>query len=76
MQCTLCQSVNLAEFTAEMVIHFRGLSNIDYAGLPTFPELSVCLKCGFAQFVVPESELAQLADRIAQTTPTTQLNAA
>jgi hypothetical protein len=65
MQCTSCHSVNLAEFTAEMVIHFRGLRNLDHAGLPTFPELSVCLSCGSAQFVVPEGELGLLADRIA-----------
>jgi hypothetical protein len=76
MHCRLCHSVNLAEFTAEMVIHFRGLSNIDHAGLPTFPELSVCLNCGSAQFIVPEDELALLADRIAASDANASANAA
>jgi hypothetical protein len=65
MHCTLCQSVNLAEFAAEMMIHFRGLSNIDHPGLPAFPKVSVCLNCGSAQFTVLETELALLASRTA-----------
>jgi hypothetical protein len=44
-----------------MGIRIPGLRGI---GLPVawvFPELLVCLDCGFAEFTVPETELRQLA---------------
>jgi hypothetical protein len=63
MQCTLCQSVNLAEFTAEMMIHFSGLRNIDHPGLPAVPKVLVCLNCGSSHFTVPATKLALLASR-------------
>ena len=65
MQCTLCQSVNLAEFTAEMMIHFQGMGNIDHPGLPAFPQVLVCLNCGSSQFMVPATNLTLLASRAA-----------
>jgi hypothetical protein len=63
LYCALCRSGNHAEFTAEMMIHFSGLKNIDSPGVPTFPQVSVCLDCGFSGFTIPESELALLAVR-------------
>jgi len=56
-----CRSVNQAEFRAELLIHFGGLKNLDKPGVWLFPELLVCLECGFAQTTIPASELAQLA---------------
>jgi hypothetical protein len=41
MHCASCKSENQAEFTAEMMIHFSGLSNIDNPGVPAFPRVSV-----------------------------------
>jgi len=49
-------SGNEAEFTAEMLIHFCGLRNIDKPSVGLFPKLLVCLDCGASQFTVPESE--------------------
>lgn len=66
MHCTLCQSVNSAELTAEIIIHFAGLGNIDHPGLPAFPKVSVCLNCGACHFTLPESELALLLGRTAK----------
>ena len=67
MHCTLCQSVSLAEFTAEMMIHFSGLRNIDHPGIPAFPKVLVCLNCGMPEFAeeftIPESELRLLMKR-------------
>ena len=60
MQCTLCQSVNLAEFTAEMMIHFSGRRYIDNPGVLAFPKVSVCLDCGFSRFTTPETDLRML----------------
>jgi hypothetical protein len=61
MFCLLCGSGNQAEFTAEMLIHFCGLKNIDKPSIGLFPKLLVCLDCRSSQFTVPESELALLA---------------
>jgi hypothetical protein len=61
MSCGFCGSGNEAEFSAEMIIHFSGLKNLDKPGVWAFPKLLVCLDCGFSRFTVPEAELAQLA---------------
>jgi hypothetical protein len=61
MPCKLCGSVNQKKFTAEIAIHFPGPKNIDKPIVWAFPEIFVCLACGDAEFVVPESELRQLA---------------
>jgi hypothetical protein len=63
MNCASCQSANQAEFTAEMMIHFAGVGNIDHPGIPVIPEVSVCLDCGASRFAIPEAELALLASR-------------
>jgi len=62
MSCLLCGSGNQAELTAEMVIHFSGLKNLDKPGVWVFPKkLLVCLDCGCSHFIVPKTELASLA---------------
>jgi hypothetical protein len=61
MSCVLCGSGNQAEFTAEMVVHFAGLKNVDRSGVWVFPKLLICLNCGLSKFKVPEEELALLA---------------
>jgi hypothetical protein len=60
MQCELCRSGNQVEFTAEMMIHFSGLKNIDDPGVPASPKILVCLDCGFSRFVTTQAELARL----------------
>ena len=47
MSCLSCGSKKQAEFPAEMLIHFRGLKNLDKPGVWVFPKLLVCLDCGF-----------------------------
>lgn len=61
MACLLCGSRNEAEFAAEMVIHFGGLTNIDNPGVWVFPKLVTCLDCGIVRFNVSKTELASLA---------------
>jgi hypothetical protein len=61
MRCKSCESVNQRRFTAEMGVHFPGLRNIVMPVVWVFPELFVCLDCGFAEFAVPEAELRVLA---------------
>ena len=44
-----------------MGIHFPGLKNIDKPVVWVFPELTVCLDCGAAEFTVPNAEVRRLA---------------
>jgi len=62
VSCLLCPSDNQAEFAAEMIIHFSGRKNIDNPGVRAFSKLLVCLDCGFSRVIVPETELAILAN--------------
>jgi hypothetical protein len=61
MSCPACASCNQMEFSAEMLVHFGGLQNLDKSGVALFPKLLVCVSCGYSQFTVPEKELALLA---------------
>jgi predicted nucleic-acid-binding Zn-ribbon protein len=60
MPCKSCGSKNLGKFTGEIAIHFSGLENINEPHVFVFPELLVCLNCGFAEFAVTETELRRL----------------
>jgi hypothetical protein len=44
-----------------MGLHSPGLKNIDKPVVWVFPDLVVCLDCGFAEFAIPEAELGLLA---------------
>jgi hypothetical protein len=61
MSCPRCASGNQTEFTAEMMLHFRRLKNLDKPGVWLFPKVLVCLECGHSRFTAPETELALLA---------------
>ena len=71
MSCLSCGSANRAEFGSEILIHFRGLKNLDKPPVWVFPKLFVCLDCGFSQFAIPKNELALLARGTAISEPTT-----
>ena len=58
--CTSCQSDNMKTFNGEIAIHFCGLEGLDKPIVWVFPKLTVCLNCGFTQFVVPARELRVL----------------
>src|ERR1700751_1648629 len=57
MSCLLCGS-GIRQLTAEMVIHFSALKNLDKPGVWVFPKLLVCLDCGRSRLTVPKKELA------------------
>jgi hypothetical protein len=59
-RCKSCQLANESTFSGEIAIHFRGVEGLDKPIVWVFPELQVCLNCGFAQFTVPERELSVL----------------
>jgi len=66
MSCLSCGSAKHAELTAEMLIHFPGLKNMDKPGVLLFPKLTLCLDCGSSRFNVPENELALVAKDLAE----------
>jgi hypothetical protein len=66
MSCAICTSVNQAEFTAEMMIHFKGIKHLANHGVLAFPKVSVCLDCGSSVFTTSETELRALREGIAQ----------
>jgi hypothetical protein len=61
MLCRSCDSGKTREFSAEVSIHFPGMKGRDLPCVWLFPRLRVCLKCGAAQFTIPDNELKQLA---------------
>ena len=75
MSCLLCGSGNQAELTAEMLIHFSGLKNLDKSGVWVFPKLLVCLSCGCSHFTVPERELASIAHTLEISSPKSESSA-
>jgi len=75
MPCLLCASDNQAELTAETVIHFSGLKNLDKPGVWVFPKLLVCLDCGCSHFTFPERELASIARTLEISSPTLESSA-
>jgi hypothetical protein len=60
MSCKSCQSQNQSDLNGEIAIHFPGLKGLDKPIVWVFPQLAVCLQCGFAEFTVPERELSVL----------------
>ena len=60
MPCEWCGSHKQSRFNAEVAFHFPGLEAPNKPVVFVFPELSVCLDCGKAEFVVPDNELRRL----------------
>jgi hypothetical protein len=62
MACEKCDSGNQSTFNGEVGIHFPGLEGLDKPIVFVFPKLTVCLRCGFTEFTIPEKELGVLVD--------------
>ncbi len=60
--CNSCDTEST--FNSEIAIHFRGREGLDKPIVWIFPEIAVCLKCGFAELTVPERELQVLTHGI------------
>jgi hypothetical protein len=62
MQCKSCWTGNVSAFPAEINVHFPGPKNWTKPPVWVFPQLMVCLNCGFTEFRVAEAELQQLIE--------------
>lgn len=57
--CTSCSSKNLRKFNGELGLHFPGLRGLDKPVVWAFPEILVCLDCGFAAFALEDKPLRE-----------------
>jgi hypothetical protein len=60
MSCRKCGSEQLSKFASEINIHFPAHEGLDKAPVLIFPELLVCLRCGFAELFISKKELSTL----------------
>jgi hypothetical protein len=65
MFCKSCHSNNQRLFTAEMNIHFPPSDGWEKPTVWAFPEIVVCLNCGFTELSLSETELEYLRNAIA-----------
>lgn len=63
MPCKKCGSERQAEYGSEINVHSPAHNDLDSEPLLLFPKLLVCLKCGFTEFTLSESELPLLSNR-------------
>lgn len=63
MACKKCGSEHQAEYGSEINVHSAAHNNLDQEAFLLFPQLLVCLNCGFTEFTLSESELPLLANR-------------
>jgi len=61
MACKRCASDQPNEFDAEINIHLPLRNGLGKPAILIFPKVEVCLRCGLAEFTVPESELWMVA---------------
>lgn len=63
MPCRLCQSRHLGRFSAELNIHLSaGLKDLDKPSVLIYPQLVVCLDCGFTEFLIGKAEVPRLRE--------------
>ena len=60
MPCKQCHAETPTTFCGEVGIHFPGLNGLNKPILLVFPDLVVCLHCGFTEFTVAPKELSVL----------------
>jgi len=58
--CKSCGTPKRFTFTSEIAIRFAGVEGLTEPIVFAFPEMTICLDCGLAEFVIPERELEVL----------------
>jgi len=62
MPCKSCQSGNQRTFQSEINIQFPRIDEVTKPNVWAFPNLIICLDCGFAEFELAQPELHRLAE--------------
>lgn len=62
MPCRQCGSESLNRWRSEVGVHKLGFARLTEPLVLLFPELMICMVCGFAEFLLRPSELAQLQE--------------
>ena len=62
MACRLCQSEDQGTFSSEVWIQRAGRNDLTKPAVWVFPELVVCLDCGFTEFQIDETSLTLLVE--------------
>jgi len=65
-ECKRCLSQSPQEFSGELALHFKGLAGLEKPIVWLFPNVRVCLQCGFAELTVPAQELQVLRGEISK----------
>ena len=60
MTCKQCASDEQKNFNGELAIHFPGWEGLNKPLVWAFPEMLVCMDCGFVEFELPAPQLAEL----------------
>jgi hypothetical protein len=64
MTCESCGSTNVSTFVTEANIHFplSLMKDLEKPGVLLFPNLTICLDCGFAHCTLSEQDLRLLRE--------------
>jgi hypothetical protein len=62
MPCRSCGSKEQTKFAGEMGVHVLGLENVDKPVVWVFPNLLVCMTCGYTEFTIGEEQLRLLGE--------------
>ena len=60
MSCRRCASDEQKNFNGELAMHFPGWEGLNRPHVFVFPKLTVCLGCGFVEFVLSDEQREQL----------------
>jgi hypothetical protein len=60
VECPSCSSKTQRKLNAELALHFPGLQGLDKPIVWAFPEVLICLNCGFAVFALADAPLKEL----------------
>lgn len=61
--CKSCRTYSQKTFNGEVAIHFPALEELNNPVVKVSPKITVCLICGFTEFIVPGRELRVLVER-------------
>ena len=62
MACKACSSKKQDVFGSEIAIHFPATQGLTKPALMEFPQLIICMDCGFSEFTVSEEGLKHLLE--------------